>query len=89
MARCVADCALIDGIVTGDSTEVAAARRDGLRIGVPRGHFWGDLDREVERILEPVLAQLRNAARCWSRAMSRMWERSIVLPAFRSRSTSS
>ena len=61
MARCVADCGLIDGIVTGGSTEVAAARLDGLRIGLPRGHFWEDLDSEVERILEPVLAQLRDA----------------------------
>src|SRR6476620_3683308 len=61
MARCVADCALIDGIVTGGPTEVASARPDGLRIGVPRGHFWEDLDDEVERILEPVLGQLRDA----------------------------
>jgi len=61
MARCVADCALIDGIVTGGPTEIAAARIDGLRIGVPRGHFWEDLDSEVERILESVLAQLRDA----------------------------
>jgi indoleacetamide hydrolase len=61
MARCVADCALIDGIVTGGRTEVAAARLDGLRIGVPRGHFWEDLDDEVGRVLEPVLAQLRDA----------------------------
>jgi mandelamide amidase len=57
----VADCALIDGIVTGGPTEVTAARLDGLRIGVPRGHFWDDLDDEVERILEPVLGQLRDA----------------------------
>jgi indoleacetamide hydrolase len=61
MARCVADCALIDGIVTGGPTEVGAARLEGLRIGVPRGHFWEDLINEVERILEPVLAQLRDA----------------------------
>jgi mandelamide amidase len=61
MARCVADCALIDGIVTGGPTEVAAARLDGLRIGVPRGHFWEDLDDEVERILKPLLEQLRDA----------------------------
>jgi indoleacetamide hydrolase len=61
MARCVADCALIDGVITGGPTEVAAVRLDGLRIGVPRGHFWEGLDDELARIVEPVLAQLRHA----------------------------
>ena len=36
-------------------------RLDGLRVGVPRGHFWEDLDDEVAGIVEPVLAQLRDA----------------------------
>ncbi len=61
MARCVADCALIDGIVTGGPVEVAPARLDGLRIGVPRGYFWENLDDEVARIVEPILAHLRDA----------------------------
>jgi mandelamide amidase len=61
MARSVADCALIDGIVTGGPTAVTAARFEGLRLGVPRGHFWEDLDDEVARVLEPVLARLREA----------------------------
>jgi indoleacetamide hydrolase len=61
VARCVADCALIDGVITGGPTEAVAARLDGLRIGVPRGHFWEDLDDEVAMIVEPVLAQLRDA----------------------------
>jgi mandelamide amidase len=61
MARCVADCALIDGIVTGGPVEVAPARLDGLRIGVPRGYFWENLEDEVARIVEPILVHLRDA----------------------------
>jgi Asp-tRNA(Asn)/Glu-tRNA(Gln) amidotransferase A subunit family amidase len=60
MARCVVDCALIDGVITGGPTEVAAVRLDGLRIGVPRGHFWEGLDDELTRIVEPVLEELRD-----------------------------
>ena len=40
MTRSVADCALLDGVVTGAPTEVAPASLNGLRVGVPRRHFW-------------------------------------------------
>ena len=49
MTRSVADCALMDGVVTGGPTEVAPAQLKGLRIGVPRKHFWEDLDPELSR----------------------------------------
>jgi mandelamide amidase len=61
LARSVADCVLIDGVVTGGPREVAPARLEGLRIGVPRGHFWEGLDTELAEILEGTLAQLRQA----------------------------
>ena len=61
MARSVADCALLDGAVTGGPTGLAAARLKGLRIGVPRGHFWDNLDAELAQILEGALAKLREA----------------------------
>jgi mandelamide amidase len=61
MARSVADCALLDGIVTGGATEVAPVDLRGLRLGVPRGYFWDDLDAEVGRMLETVLLRLREA----------------------------
>ena len=61
MARSVADCALLDGSVTGGPTGLAAARLKGLRIGVPRGHFWDNLDAELAQILEGALAKLREA----------------------------
>jgi mandelamide amidase len=57
----VADCVLLDGLVTGGATEVAPADPRGLRLGVPRGYFWDDLDVELGRMLETVLLRLREA----------------------------
>jgi Asp-tRNA(Asn)/Glu-tRNA(Gln) amidotransferase A subunit family amidase len=61
MTRGVDACVLIDGIVTGGPTELAPARLPGLRIGVPRGHFWEKLDSELAGITEAVLGRLRDA----------------------------
>jgi Asp-tRNA(Asn)/Glu-tRNA(Gln) amidotransferase A subunit family amidase len=61
LARSVADCALLDGIVTGGPTAIAPAKLKGLRLGVPRGHFWENLDAELGRILEEALERLRGA----------------------------
>jgi indoleacetamide hydrolase len=61
IARCVADCALLDGIVTGGPTSLVPINLEGLRLGVPRGHFWDDLDAEVEAILADALARLAAA----------------------------
>ena len=61
MARNVADCALLDGIVTGGPTKLTPARLEGLRIGVPRGHFWENLDAELAQILESTLTKLSAA----------------------------
>jgi Asp-tRNA(Asn)/Glu-tRNA(Gln) amidotransferase A subunit family amidase len=61
MARCVADCVLLDGVVTGAATSLSAIRLEGLRLGVPRGYFWDDLDAEVEAVLADALARLRAA----------------------------
>jgi indoleacetamide hydrolase len=61
MARHVADCVLLDGVVTGGSTEVTPTDLKGLRLGVPRGHFWENLDAEVAEILEAALVRLREA----------------------------
>ena len=46
MARSVADCALLDAVVTGSATAPAASLK-GLRLGVPRGHFWESSTRET------------------------------------------
>ncbi len=60
MARCVEDCALLDHVVTG-SAALPAASLKGLRLGVPRGHFWEALDAEVARLMEGVLVTLKDA----------------------------
>jgi indoleacetamide hydrolase len=61
MTRSVADCALLDGVVTGGPTEVAAAQLKGLRVGVPRKHFWENLDTELEKICRSALDRLADA----------------------------
>jgi Asp-tRNA(Asn)/Glu-tRNA(Gln) amidotransferase A subunit family amidase len=61
MTRSVADAALLDGIVTGGPTEVAPAQLKGLRLGVPRQHFWENLDPELERVCEQTLRRLADA----------------------------
>ena len=61
MARHVADCVLLDGVVTGGPTEITPASLKGLRLGLPRGYFWENLDVELAAILEAALARLREA----------------------------
>jgi indoleacetamide hydrolase len=61
MTRSVADCALLDRVVTGQGGELAPAQLKGLRIGVPRRHFWEDLDTELGQICERVLLRLKDA----------------------------
>jgi len=60
MTRSVADCALLDRVVTG-SAELPAATLKGLRLGVPRGHFWENLDTEVATLMASTLRALRDA----------------------------
>lgn len=60
MTRSVADCVLLDRVVTGSSASVAVSLK-GLRLGVPRAHFWAPLDAEVARLMEGVLAALKEA----------------------------
>jgi len=61
MVRRVADCVLIDGVVTGGPKELGPASLKGLRLGVPRGHFWENVDAETSRLLEGTLGLLREA----------------------------
>jgi mandelamide amidase len=61
MTRSIADCVLLDGVVTGGPTEVAPANLKGLRLGVPRGCFWEKLDAETGEILAAALGRLREA----------------------------
>ena len=61
MTRSVADCALLDGVVTGGPVEAAPVQLKGVRIGVPRKHFWENLDPELEKICEGALRRLTDA----------------------------
>ena len=61
MTRSVADCVLIDGVVTGGPREVTPAALKGMRIGVPRQHFWENLESELGAICETVLKRLADA----------------------------
>ncbi len=61
MARSVGDLVLLDGIVTRGAVEEAPANLKGLRIGVPRAHFWENLDPDTARLGEQTLKLLVGA----------------------------
>ena len=61
IARSVADLALLDGVIAGTPTEVEPARLEGLRLGVPRGYFYENLDTAIVPVVEAALGHLRDA----------------------------
>jgi indoleacetamide hydrolase len=72
MGRTVSDVALLNAIVTGSALATALPLRD-VRIGVPRGFYWEDLDSEVVRVSERALAKLRNVGAILVDVDSRHW----------------
>ena len=60
MGRTVADVALLHSVATESASPLPVALR-GERIGVPRGYYWDDIDREVRRVAESALEKLRAA----------------------------
>ncbi len=61
MARDVADLALLDGVITGDDTVLPPVRLSDLRLGVPREHFWEDLDSQTLEVMNRALGTLVDA----------------------------
>lgn len=61
MARCIEDLALLDAVVTGDDQPVASTSLAGIRLGVPRAHFWEDLDPGIRQPLSSALEALKDA----------------------------
>ena len=61
LARSVADLAAIDSTVTGYEGALIAKPIAEIRIGVPRGFFWEDLEAETAKICEAALDSLRRA----------------------------
>jgi mandelamide amidase len=60
MGRTVSDVALLHAMVTSTAQPTALPLR-GVRLGVPRGFYWDDLDAEVARVAERALEKLRDA----------------------------
>ena len=57
-AHTVADVALVDGVITGE-TELPVLSLTDLRLGVPRRDFFDKLQPEVRSAIENALARLR------------------------------
>ncbi len=60
-ARTVADLALFDSVVAGNSRPLRPPGLRGVRLGVVREYWYRDLDPEVERVTNAALARLREA----------------------------
>ncbi len=58
MARSVDDLVLLDGVITGESAPVSPVPLEGLRLGIPRRHFYEQLDAEVAPLIEMALSRL-------------------------------
>ncbi|MGI5452690.1 amidase family protein [Streptomyces sp. CA-249302] len=61
MARRVADLVLLDEVLSGDDTPVAARPPGSIRLGVPTGHLTGRLEDEVAVRWEAALRDLARA----------------------------
>jgi Asp-tRNA(Asn)/Glu-tRNA(Gln) amidotransferase A subunit family amidase len=61
MTHTVADAALMDRVLSADSTIDPAVDLSTLRLGVPRGYFYENLDPDVSRVTEQVIARLASA----------------------------
>ena len=60
-ARCVADLALFDTVVSGEAAEIEPATLSGLRIGIDRDFFFAGIDAEVAALVEAALERLAAA----------------------------
>lgn len=61
IARNMADIVLLDGILAGAPKHEAPASLDGLRLGVPRGFFYENLDPDTQVLMDTALKQLGEA----------------------------
>ena len=60
MVRSVADAVLLDGVITGGATALEPTVLNGLRLGVARTPFFGDLDAALAAVIENELKRLRD-----------------------------
>jgi indoleacetamide hydrolase len=61
IARSVEDIALLDGLMSGEAGSLSIAALRGLRIGVPRTHFYEHGDTQVMACIETALGRLSAA----------------------------
>ena len=61
MARKMADIALLDSVLAPDDSPLAELMPNQIRLGVPREHFYTNLDPEVAAASSAALARLRAA----------------------------
>ncbi len=61
MGRSVADVALLDAVMADEDTALGLAELAGLRLGVPRRHFYDSLEPLVARRIGALLEALRAA----------------------------
>ncbi len=80
MGRTVSDVALLDAIVTGTTIPAPLPLR-GVRIGVPRGFYWEDLEPEVARVSERALERIRDAGATLVEVNLRQWAQ-VAAPTF-------
>jgi mandelamide amidase len=60
-ARHVADLALFDAVMTGDTAPLAVPALTGLRLGIARGYYFAGIDPAVAAVIETVLGRLADA----------------------------
>ncbi|MBV9725091.1 MAG: twin-arginine translocation signal domain-containing protein [Gammaproteobacteria bacterium] len=58
-ARTIADLGLLDSVLTNDWQPIVAHDLKGIRLGVIRGYYYRDLDREVERLTQAALRAMQ------------------------------
>ena len=61
MAQTVSDVALMDAVITGEAPVREAATLQGLRLGLPRAHFFDNLDPALSARMDHCLQTLRSA----------------------------
>jgi len=52
---------LFDSVITADPKPIMAMDLRSIRIGVPRGFFYDNLDAELALVVESALAKLRDS----------------------------
>jgi len=60
IARSVADCALLDSVLTGDNEALAVVSLEGVRLGLPRP-YWDPIEPGVREVMDAAVERLRAA----------------------------